>query len=83
MHHANVSLRWVMVTLVRQNSNNEWIAAHAVEIGRQCLSRPRSQLVAQQENSALTKVDFIASLRFGENRNNIKSSLAQAGMAKR
>jgi hypothetical protein len=63
-----------MVALVRQNSNNEWIVTHAVEIGRQCLSRPGSQLVAEQENSAATKVDFVSSRRFGENRNNVKSS---------
>ena len=82
MHHANVGLRWMMVTLVRENSNNEWIVAHAVDIGGQCLSRPGSQLVAEQENSAATKMDFVPSRRFGENRNNVKSSLAQACVAK-
>jgi hypothetical protein len=71
-----------MVTLVRQNSNNEWVVAHAAEIARQCLSRPRSELVAQQKNSAPTKVDFVPSRRFKENRNNVKSIPAQAGMAK-
>ena len=82
MHHANVSLCWVMVALVRQNSNNEWIVAHAVEIGGQCVSLPGCQLVAEQENSAPSKMDFVPSRRFGENRNNLKSSPAQAGMAK-
>jgi hypothetical protein len=42
MYHANVSLCWMMVTLVRQHSDDEWIVAHAVKIGRQCLSRPRT-----------------------------------------
>ena len=77
-----MSLWWVIVTLMRQNSNNERIVAQAVEIGRQCLSRPGTQLVAEQENSAATKMDFVPSRRFGENRNDIKSSPAQAGMAK-
>jgi hypothetical protein len=58
MHHANVGLRWMMVTLVRENSNNEWIVAHAMEIGGQCLSRPGSELVARiaslaRQNKAL------------------------------